>query len=204
MKKIPFRTRLHLLIVLTLLVLTLTTVAVGKYVGTAPVFSSKIVLTARLADGVVLQEHLAVRQADGTYVLSEELVSSNTYTLIPGVDIPKDPYIVITGKTNLKAKLYIEIVDTLDTVKIGGNDKKLISYSLTSDWKASTRSAQHGGSVYEYSTTLDEKFKSNPIYILEDNKIEVSQYVKSHNITADSDTDVLTIYAYLEQVPANN
>lgn len=198
MNKKKLRAKLRLLIVLVLLLISLVSFAVGKYVTTVETVGT-VEFTAELAENMLLQEHKAVRQSDGTYKLdANAIVDTNTYILVPGVDVPKDPHIVIENKTPIRAYLYVEIVDTLDTVKVGQQDVKLIDYALTADWEKTNTVGEHGGAVYKYKTVLNRNV-SNPIYILADNKVTVSQYVKRSNITENGDTDILTLHAYLQE-----
>ncbi len=205
MKEKKFRLRPRYLIVAALLLLLLLSGAVGKYVQTISK-SGTVTFTASLAESVVLQESVVERNADGTY--GYKIVDGNhTYTttgqeyaLIPGVDIPKDPHIVITGKTEIPAYLYIEIVDAGDTVTIDGESVDLTSYSvIAEDWNESTDiSPEHGGTVYKYKNKIDDQFTAYPIYILQEdgagNTITVSQHVKCSETKV---TNAITIYAYL-------
>ena len=60
---------------------------------------------ADLADDLAVLEHkLEYKNSENhqidEYQLSEtETVTSNSYVLMPGVDIPKDPFVRVTGKT---------------------------------------------------------------------------------------------------------
>ena len=167
-----FRARFRLLIVLTLLLIALTTFAVGKYITTIE-NESTVSFTARLAKDVILQEHLAVRQPDGSYQLGEEVVKGNSYKLIPGLDIKKDPHIIIQDKTPIPAYLYIEVVSTLDTPVTYEIDDS-IWYELAG-----------APGVYYYKETIDENFSENPIYILKDNQITVGQLLLSQSDSAE-------------------
>ena len=199
MNKKKFRAKLRLLIVLVLLLISLVGYAVGKYITTVESVGT-VEFTATLAENMLLREHEAVRQSDGTYKLdANTTVDANTYVLVPGVDVPKDPHIIIEGKTPIRAYLYVEIVDTLDTVKVGQQDVKLISYAITADWENTNEVGTHGGTVYKYKTVLKTDVP-DPIYILANNKVTVSQYIKRHDITQNSDKDVLTFYAYMQEV----
>ena len=198
MKKKQF---VPLLILLVLLLVGLTSFAVGKYIMTLEKKTGTVTFTARLAQEVVLREHKAVRQVDGTYALTGATGIENSYVLIPGLDINKDPHVVITGKTDIPAHLYVEIVtDTIDNY----DGKPIVSYTIASSWRASERPAQHGGIVYEYVGTgtsalalTAANLPEDPIYILANNKVRVSQHAKHADHTADGDTDVLQIYGYL-------
>ena len=172
MRKMSFRARFRLLIVLTLLLIALTTFAVGKYITTIE-NESTVSFTARLAKDVILQEHLAVRQPDGSYQLGEEVVKGNSYKLIPGLDIKKDPHIIIQDKTPIPAYLYIEVKSTLDTPVTYEIDDS-IWYELAGV-----------PGVYYYKDTIDENFSANPIYILKDNQITVGQLLLSQSDSAE-------------------
>lgn len=212
MKK-KIRIRLLVVILLLALLIGMIGLASAKYTQTISI-EGKITFSARLADSIAVQEHEAVRQTDGSYQLNNAATAShvtkNSYVLIPGLDIPKDPHVVITGKTPIEAYLYIEIVDTLDTVTVDGNSVKLIDYSVENCWKESTAfDDKHGGTVYVYTGADAEPDKliatpQTPIYILAGNKVTVSQYVKSYDITADSDQDTLSFYAYLVETVSKN
>lgn len=191
MRKMKFHARLRLLIVLTLLLVALTSYAVGKYVTTVEI-EGNVTFTAKLASSFVLQEHKAERQENGSYELGNALVQANSYTLIPGLDVPKDPHIVITGKTKIPAYLYIEVVDN--------TPNNALRYELTTNWISSSRTAKvTGATVYVYSTD-----KSNPaeittdqakISILKDDKFYVDQ-----GLLSGTESNALTFYAYLEEV----
>ena len=172
MRKMSFRARFRLLIVLTLLLIALTTFAVGKYITTIEQ-ASTVSFTARLAKDVILQEHLAVRQPDGSYQLGEKVVKGNSYKLIPGLDIEKDPHIIIQDKTPIPAYLYIEVESTLDTPVTYEIDDS-IWYELAGV-----------PGVYYYKDTIDENFSENPIYILKDNQITVGQLLLSQSDSAE-------------------
>lgn len=126
MNKIKFRTRVRLLIVLTLLLAALSGYAVGKYKNTYAAGGGTVAVDVKLANSLAVLESKAVRKADGTYDLNtSETVTSNTYILVPGVDIPKDPRVVITGKTPVPAYLYV----TVDC------SNAALSYNLDNSWK---------------------------------------------------------------------
>ena len=192
MKKKNFRTLFWLLLMLSMLLIALTTFAAGKYIMTISL-QNTVTFTAELAENVVLVESKINRKSDGTYETTSETIAGGTqsYTLIPGLDVPKDPHIIITGKTEIPAYLYIEIVDnTIDTY----NEQPVITYEIAAGWSQSTQAAQHGGTVYQYDIKLDEAFTEKTYYLLKDNKVTVSQHLK-HADT--DDADLLTFYAYL-------
>ena len=171
-------------------------------------WQATVTFTAELADNVLLQEHLASRAPDGSYSLDSEVVTEkNTYILLPGLDIPKDPFITVVDKSSIGSYLFLEVVDGLD----GVGDSRPISYSLTDSWEALDVEGKHGGKVYVYSkngspVVIDDSLTEGQpeltayIQILKDNKVTVSQYLKKNNVTENGDRDVLSFYAELNEV----
>lgn len=221
MKRDKTRTRLRWMVIP--LLLGLVGFVSAKYVTTIEK-EYTVTFTADLAETFVLQEHEAIRNDDGSYKLAtqknttdgEEKLTTDgqSYELIPGLDIPKDPHIVITDKSEIPAYLYIEIVEDVDTMKVDNTDVKLISYGLTtnwmpvpSDWNPSNPvTPKHGGIIYIYKgdsntpvklvkDSTDPSASTNyTIPILHD-KVYVSQHVK--HINTNGTSDLLTFYAYL-------
>ena len=194
----------RLLIILVLVLLALTTFAVGKYIKTME-HSGTVSFTVRLASNLEIWEHQVQRNSDGTYSLDRNTpVHENDYVLIPGLDVDKDPYVLISGKTDIPAYLYVEIVTaTIDSYA----GKPLITYTPANGWKVSNKEPLHGGAVYEYVGNGDSALAltsantpKDGIYLLADNKIYVSQHAKYADNTQNGDTDVMQIYAYLVEV----
>ena len=185
MKK-QFRTRLSVLILLVLLLIVLVSFAGAKYV-TTKTHSTTITFSASLAENVILQESKAERQADGSYVLGGEYVQTNAYKLIPGLDIPKDPHIIIEGKTPIQAFLFVEVVSTLDTP---------VAYAIDdSNWQELAGvTGKNGGKVYQYISVLDENFSGDAINILKDKQVVVGQKLLSQS---DAEEDLLAFYVTL-------
>ena len=195
MKKRKFHIRLLLLLVL---LVSLTGFAVGKYFRTLPSHSSQVTFTAKLADSFVLRESKAEKQSDGTYKLSDTEYKTDAdkpYALIPGVYIPKNPHVIITGKSEIPAYLFIEVVDA--------TPNNALVFSLTEKWIATTLKApQHGGTVYVYSTDGSSPAQITSdltVYILKGNIVEVRQTLLSGN-----KDNQLVFYAYLEEAVAAN
>ena len=115
--------------------------AVGKYRRSFTLEQATVTFTAKLAESVTLQEHKANRQPDGSYELDENsTVAEIEYTLIPGLDVPKDPYVTITGKTPIDSYLFVEVVDE--------TSNGAISYAMSDKWKALSLTGKHDGAVY--------------------------------------------------------
>ena len=59
----------------------------------------------------MLKEHKAVRQTSGSYELGEDLVQANEYVVIPGKNLPKDPFVSV--KVQAAGYLFVEVVDKM-------------------------------------------------------------------------------------------
>ena len=138
---------------------------------------SLTVSSGKLADVFTLKEHKAIQNTNGTYSLGSDVVTSNTYHVLPGVALPKDPYFTITGKTKVASYLYVEVIDH--------SNRADLSYSLTGDWMDLDLVGAKGGKVYVYTGSgntaalLNESFSADQLYILENNQITVSKANKS-------------------------
>ena len=105
------------ILIFSLAALLVVAIAIGlsqaKY-KTEKVMQGKVRFTATLAENLKIQEHPAVREHDGSYKLNTDAdpVQVQEYKLMPGVDIPKDPFVTVEGKTNLPGWLFVEIDDS--------------------------------------------------------------------------------------------
>lgn len=195
MRKMSFRARFRLLIVLTLLLIALTTFAVGKYITTIQK-PGTVTFNAKLAENVMLVESRITRKADGTYeTTSETITGAQSYTLIPGLDIPKDPHIVIQGKTPIPAYLYLEVEESISNTSIRW------SLNKTDDnkdyWIESNKLApkKTDNKIYVYSTDGANPHKiitDMTVHILEGDEITVNQALLSGD-----EENLLKFYAYL-------
>ena len=178
---------------LVVLILALATGGVfSKYKETVNLNSVNLqVSSGKLASVFSLQEHKAVQKSDGTYELGTDVVTSNSYRVLPGVAIPKDPYFTLNKQTEIEAYLYVEIIDNL-----GSKD---LSYSLTNDWNALGVRGDNGGDVYVYSKKITKDFDDKKIYILKDNQITVTNANKS-----DLGEVNVSFYGYLAQASLAN
>lgn len=189
--------RKYLLVTIAVLSVILTAlcgVAYAKYVETTELPGS-ITISAKLAHSIEVLESKANRNDDGSYTLQAgSAVTSNSYILIPGLDVPKDPYVKITGKTSIEAYVFIEVKDTFDN----GSG---VTYELMDHWK---KLNIDGKNVYVYCIgdepvkVTDETEGLDKIQILKDDIIEVSQHL---NLTG---AETLEFYASIGQVAAGN
>lgn len=174
------KNRSHLMVLLILAVLLASSLigsAVGKYIKTMS-FPGTVTFSATLAESMVLQEHKVQRDTDGSYettpvLLPAEGVKGNDYVLLPGLDIPKDPFITIEGKTDIPAYLFVEVLDTTENT---------LSYTMADHWlKLDDFSGDHGGAVYVYTGTdsdtplaIDGSF-GGTVNLLKGDTVTVSQ-----------------------------
>lgn len=209
MRKMKFRTRLRLLIILTLLLLSLTSFAVGKYFQTASV-SGSVTFSTNLADSIVLRESKLIPKDEGGYTLSSsDYVESGTqnYILIPGLDVPKDPHIIVSGKTSVAAYLFVEVASSVDPGTLIYSVNAYSSENAGGVWKDLNLTGKNGGKVFVYTGGGENPLKlttdlPNPVYILKEdvngNTITVSQHLL-HQSTDDG-SDLLAFYASMGDV----
>lgn len=147
----------------------------------------------KLADSLKLSEHKVQKQQDGSYVLTAETTQTNSYEVMPGMTLPKDPTITVEGKTAAAAYLYVEVVSDLDA-----------NYTWTMDdaWLELTGvTGAKGGKVYVYAGAtgaamiLNDTNVPASIPVIEDNKIVVAQDAQDLNTSAFN----LKFYAYMAQ-----
>lgn len=198
------RSRLLVLAVLVLLIASLIGGAIGKYLTTVSV-PGKVTFTAALAEDVILQEHKAERNPDGSYSLTDQIATAdpnNSYALLPGLDIPKDPHITVVNKTPIEAYLFVEVVENGDV----GTDGEVITYAMDSCWlKLNGVTGEHGGTVYVYNgDDADEKKLDDSIGAawtvkllapLAEGKPETIRVSQKLITTASTGNDILTFYA---------
>ena len=100
----------------------------AKYVGQKNV-NGTIGLKADLAGSIKVYEHVAARQTDGSYDFGTSTTEGDqTYMLMPGVDVKKDPTVRLTGYTGLPAYLFITVTDDIPT------DDDYVTYSVAEGW----------------------------------------------------------------------
>lgn len=217
--------RFLIITLLLMLLFGLAGAVIGKYIQTITI-SSKVTFAPELAESIQLLEHEAVRNDDGSYRLTEKILpetdgegnvitQGNQYILLPGQDIPKDPHIVITGKSSIPAYLFLEVVDTLEE-KDGEKVYTPIEYQLTNHWKKLAGvTGAHQGMVYVYTggeakekeltSSVGTSFTVELLAPVVDGKpetVKVSQHLKSQS--KEDGTDLLTIYACMGEVALSN
>ena len=170
----------------------------AKYTKAVTTQQVALTVNADLAASLEVKEHQLTGDYYDEYELSSDtLVESNAYVLMPGVSIPKDPKVYVTGKTSIPAYLYVEVVDSTNLVT-SGEDAAFV-YSLTGDWAKLTEvTGKNGGEVYVYNTVLQtegENVQDFEIPILTGNTITVTEKLNKGSNYSGS----LTFYAYMAQ-----
>lgn len=147
-------------------------------------------ITAELGT-IQLLEHEAVKTLKGNYEFTEVLYDGtagkegNTYDhVLPGLDIPKDPHIVVTGKTPIPAYIFVEVLADENFEQSNEHVQNKLAYQLTSDWKKLAVAGKHGGIVYVYAggdNAIAVTGNIDKLPILVGDKITVSQKVDIEN-----------------------
>lgn len=173
--------RIALLLAVLFCLSAVTFVAVAKYIKDIP-FTGNVTFKADLAENFTLTETKAERQTNGTYILSGEQVTQNTYILMPGVDVPKDPKITIEGKTAVPAYLYVEVLESK-------NFPDEVTYTMAEGWLP----LEGVPNVYYYETPITGTPAVLTISILKNNTLTVSDQLPRGS------TGTLSFHAYMAQ-----
>ena len=160
-----------------------TFVAVAKYIKDVP-YTGNVTFKADLVETFTLTETKAVRQTSGSYILSGEQVTQNSYILMPGVDVPKNPMVKITGKTAVPAYLYVEVCSNLPAT---------VTYAIVSHWTDLNITGPHGGKVYVYTSVLDGTTENLTLPIIDKEILYVSDTLDRGT------TATMTFYGYMAQ-----
>lgn len=133
------------------------------------------------------------------YVLdTAKHVTNNSYEVLPGSSVPKDPTIKVTGKNDVAAYLYVEIVDNT-----GAN----LTWNIAKGWTLLDGvNGKNGGAVYVYNTTLanpdgTEGGATYTITVLEDDKVTIGN---ADDLKLGETGKTMTFFAYLAQAVIND
>lgn len=169
-----------------------------------------------------------VAEYDRLYMLDLENTvtggEGNTYTkVIPGVDIPKDPFInLVLDSNEVSYELYLKVEEKdFPTTLLEDGETRVIDYWLTADWEKADDNKDQKSGLYKFVGTIEnvinngffaagtkytfqysaEKTNNTSIRILEDNIIKVSEHFNSEPDINNQPTQFsLTFTAYLQQV----
>ena len=163
----------------------------AKFMGEKDVKGS-VGLKADLAESITVYEHVANRQTDGSYELDSSAITEEgqTYMLMPGVDIYKDPTVRVTGYTGVPAYLFVKITEDL-------NSSGYATCNFTNGWYALTGI---NGVWYKELTSADipgedETYKDYPLLAANNNGYQITV---SETLPRESEFTV-TIKAYIGQ-----
>lgn len=153
--------------------------------------TTKAVKNTFVAGGAVdqndlnLYEHNAVKGNDGTYTLGTEVLdgsegkTGNKYTVMPGVNLPKDPTVEVT-KAEGPYYLFVEVTK--------GNgfkgEKAPLSYTVTSNWVALQID---GREVYAYKTA------DGTVPAILNGKLDATQILAPTANTTDAADNTITV-----------
>lgn len=148
------------------------------------VLNGTLTINSDLISDIRVLAHSTEKQPDGTYALTTSDVAQNEYMILPGTDVPADPYVSLVGKTGVPSYLYIEIVDDTPSG---------VSYTPADGWVPLTGIAgPHGGTVYSYTGLITNE-SPDTIPVLTNDSISVSENIGS------TETSSLAIYPYLAE-----
>lgn len=154
----------------------------AKYVEKQEILGS-VNVSAELGT-ISLYEHEAKRQADGSYAFTDKVVSGNEYVLMPGVDVVKDPYVIVDKNSDL-LPVYVY-------VKVKSNLEDSITFEVDSNnWQVITEynTLAYDVGVYVYTGGTGEALAVtgdlDKIYILDKNKITVGRKLLSSGVNSD-------------------
>ena len=183
---------LALFLVSLVLITAFSSAVYAKYIKKTDFKGNTVTIQANLAEVFTLTESKANRTEMGDYVLDTTTpVQNNQYVLMPGVDIPKDPTIKITGKTALPAYLYLEVVDNISDLAV--------TYSLADWWQLLAGvTGPNGGKVYVYNETVDGSTANMEVQLIKGNTVYVSQTL-DHSASAKPFS--IKFHAYMLQKP---
>ena len=136
-----------------------------------------------------LNEHKL--NADGTTVGSE-VVKKNDYTVLPGVEVEKDPYLTLTTKN--PSYIYVEVKNNAAGVVESINETEGVVFGGEgSEWTLlSGVTGPNGGQVYYWndSATSGTTVSNIPVF----NSITFKNEVPADNVSAESTN--ISIYGY--------
>lgn len=162
-----------------------------------------------------LYEHKAKLNDDGTYTLGSDVLdgsegkTGNEYTVMPGVNLPKDPTVKVTA-ANGPYYLFVEVKKGtgFDEVTVGKDDAaktgKPLDYTIAASWeKLSLTGKDETREVYVYYVTGTDSSKTyiqnaatNDIPVLLNDRVTVNADNDIiATLTAESDAN-LTFQAY--------
>ena len=124
-------------------------------------------------DGFSIKEHSVEEDEFGKYTLGTEITTTgNTYNVVPGVTLPKDPYVQLKRTNSTPAYLFVEVVNEASTA---------FSFEIDdTQWKPLGIAGNNGGDLYVHSidktnaVVLEEVKTATDYNIIKDKEVTVS------------------------------
>ncbi len=141
-------------------------------------------------DDLELFEHVANKNADGTYTLGSTTTTGNQYTVMPGVNLPKDPTVNVENATGAYY-LFVEVTkgSGFSSVTVGEKTGTPLSYTVDdTKWeKLSLTGNDANREVYVYYVAGENTAKT---YIQSAPASNVAVLDKN-TITVNADNDIV-------------
>ncbi len=188
--------------VLSVILVSLCSAVYAKYVKTDTI-SGTLNITADIGN-ISVKEHLYIQNADGSYSQTDTLLPNgsnigNEYVLIPGVDIPKDPFVVVEKPNDIPVYIFLIINEA--------PKEDTVTWVMENDWQHIPLSKDHysgSGWVYVYTGSGTDPAvvtDSMPkIPVLKNNQIIVSQFLLQPDGGKIYTSQTISFTAYMYQV----
>lgn len=156
--------------------------------SSGPVKNTFVVGGAVADKDLKLFEHVATKNTDGSYTLSSNTTTSNAYTVMPGVNLPKDPTVTVE-KASGEYYLFVEVTkgSGFAPVTVGDNAKTGTPLSCnvdTANWQPLTLTGKDANrEVYVYCVTGKSAIQSDPV-----SNVKV---LVNDTITVNADNDIV-------------
>lgn len=136
------------------------------------------------ADMTLLESEVTVDE-NGVYTLTGNTTTANSYAVMPGAVLPKDPTVTIVAKTSAPAYLYVEVVSSLTDA---------YSWSMDANWTKLDGQGANNGDLYVYNAPITGNGEDQTYNVIADNQITVA----NTDLSAQGEL-ALDFYAYLAQ-----
>ena len=158
--------------------------------SSGPVKNTFVVGGAVANEDLKLFEHVANKNADGSYTLGSDTTTSNAYTVMPGVNLPKDPTVTVEEASG-EYYLFVEVTkgSGFAPVTVGEGDNAKtgapLSYAVdNANWQRLTLTGKDANrEVYVYCVTGASAIQSAPV-----SNVKV---LVNDTITVNADNDIV-------------
>lgn len=164
----------------------------------------------KLANNMLLSEHLVAPNANGDYQYAKkdndgniellngskgaDCTTKNQYTVMPGMNVPKDPMIEIYDKTDAPAYLILEVISDLPD----GYFTLDSCWHVVKDQNDEHAIGIHGGKLYCHNGTVNTDTGKLTYNIITNKQVTIPD---GDTLVLPDDAE-LTFYAYLAQANA--